>query len=448
MRYHFINKQLNADTENKSGGFTPEEKTELTKALGDVQTALETKQKAIVETELKKHADTINDSLKKFSDWQTAKDETDLKNQTALDGILSQFKDMQTHSNGTRIEAKSLQAAMIEALGDPENIKGINSVSRGHRFKMALKGPIDLSARPEEYFDGNMLHKMDGGMSKKTVGDMTAAGNLTGQGFVNYNQRQIILPAQKTNARDLVPTVRSETGTYVTFRESAGEGSISRQTTHGAGKTQIDFDFARVEIVSEYIAGFTKFAKQLMRQIPFLQNTLPRLLTREFYKVENRRFYDLMATAFAAGGTATTSTETDDILQVMDAATELFDADYMASFGLMRYGALNRINKYMLDKGNYPGSGGVLSAADGSIRVNGVPILPVTWVPSQDKFLTFDADYVERVEVESLAIEFFEQDDDNVQKNLITARIECLEDFAPLQPAAIKLIDMGNSSSS
>jgi hypothetical protein len=50
--------------------------------------------------------------------------------------------------------------------------------------------------------------------------------------------------------------------------------------------------------------------------------------------------------------------------------------------------------------------------------------------------------------VESLAIEFFEQDDDNVQKNLITARIECYEEFNAMQPAAIIIRDLGNSSSS
>jgi hypothetical protein len=55
---------------------------------------------------------------------------------------------------------------------------------------------------------------------------------------------------------------------------------------------------------------------------------------------------------------------------------------------------------------------------------------------------------VERIEVESLAIEFFEQDDKNVQQNLITARIECMEDFNVLQPAATVIEDLGNSASS
>lgn len=447
MKLFFIMICMDAVTETKKGGFTPEEKSELKDALNDVQTALETKQKALVEGELKKHADTINESLKKFSDWQTQKDETDTANQKALDEVLIKFKDMQSNAVNGRIEAKSLQAAMIEALGEKENQEGIASVGRGRRFKMMLKGPVNLSLSAEEYYDG-APHMMQKSLDTKTVGNMTGSNNLTGQGFVNMNQRQVILPAQKVNARDLVPTVRSETGTYVTFRESAGEGSISRQTTHGAAKTQIDFDFARVEVVSEYIAGFTRYAKQLMRQLPFLQNTLPRLLQREFYKVENRRFWDIIATAYAAGGPTATSTETVDILEIMDTITQLWDSDYEASYGLLRYTALNRVNKWLLQNGAYAGAGGVISSADGAIRVNGTPILPVTFIPSFDKFLTFDRDYVERIEVESLAIEFFEQDDDNVQKNLITARIECMEEFNAMQPAAIIIRDLGNSASS
>jgi hypothetical protein len=448
MKLFFILLYLDAANETKTGGFTPEEKSELKDALNDVQVALETKQKALVEAELKKHADTINASLTKFSDWQTQKDEADTANQKALDEVLVKVKEIQTSSAGGRVHAKSLQAAMIEALAEPENLKGIESVRKGQRFKMMLKGPINLSMGTQEYYDGTPHLMQKGALEAKTVGNMTAAGNLTGQGFVDYSANQVILPAQKVNARDLVPTVRSETGTYVTFRESAGEGSISRQTTHGAAKTQIDFDFARVETVSEYIAGFTRFGKQLMRQLPFLQNTLPRLLTREFYKVENRRFWDIMATAYAAGGPTATSTETVDILEIMDTVTQLWDTDYEASYGLLRYTALNRINKWLLQNGAYAGAGGIISSADGAIRVNGTPILPVTFIPSYDKFLTFDRNYVERIEVESLAIEFFEQDDDNVQKNLMTARIECYEEFNEMQPASLIIRDLGNSASS
>lgn len=429
MKHNFIT--LHMEPETKTGGFTPEEKSELASAINTVKEALETKSQKIVEEKLKAHAETINESLKKFADQLTAKDEADAKNQKALDEVLVQFKDMQKANTAVAKEAKSLSVAMAEALSDPENVKSLQSVSKGHRAKIFLKGRIDLSAPMAD-------------VEMKSVANMTTGNNLSGDGVATYNQRQVILPAQKVNARDLISTVRSETGLYVTYRESAGEGSISRQT-EGSGKSQIDFDFTEVKTVSEYIAGYTRFSKQLTKHLPFFTSTLPRLLQREFFKVENRRFWDIMATN--ATGSSTTS-ETDDVKQVMDWLTNQFSADYIPSFGLLHYQALNRLNKLLYTNGYYQGSGGVLSQPDGSIRVSGVPIVPVTWIPSYDKFLTHDSDYVERVEVEGLAVEFFEQDSDNVQKNLITARIECMEEFNLLQPAAAVIGDFGNSSTS
>jgi hypothetical protein len=377
MKLFFIT--LFMEPETKTGGFTPEEKTELKDALQEVKTAIETKNREAIELSLKEHKETINKSIEKFNDWMVKKDETDALNQKGLDEVLVKVKEIQTKGNDrSNVQVKTLQQAITEALQEKENLDGIASVRRGTKFKMMLKGPIDLSARGGDLYDLNAKHVMEQGFETKTVGDMTSANNLTGQGYITLSGNQVILPAQKVNARDLVPTVFSPTGTYVYFRETGQEGSISRQTTHGGDKTQIDFDFARVETVQEYIAGWTKFAKQLMRQLPFLQQTLPRLLQREFFKVENRRFWDIFATANAAGGTAVNSTETDDILEIMDAVTALWDADYEASFGILRYKALNRVNKWLIQNGAYAGAGGVLTERNGGLMVNGT-----TWKGSK-----------------------------------------------------------------
>jgi hypothetical protein len=449
VKTNFIDNWKQLKDGEPEAGFTPEEKTYLAKSIGDLQTALETKSRETVEAKLKEHGETINKSIEKFNDWMVKKDETDGLNQKALDEVLTKVKEIQTKGNNrSNTEVKTLQQAMHEALEDKDNLAGIASVGRGRRFKMMLKGPIDLSAGPVNMYNLDAKHKMEEDFEVKDAGIMSGANSLSGQGYITLSGNQVLKPAQKVNARDLVPTVFSPTGTYVYFREETGEGSISRQTTHGADKTLIDFNFARVETVQEYIAGITQFAKQLMRQLPFLQQTLPRLLQREFFKVENRRFWDIFATANAAGGTAVNSSETIDILEIMDAVTALWDADYEASFGILRYTALNRVNKWLIQNGAYANAGGVLSSRDGALMVNGTPVLPVTWIPSHDKFATFDRNYVERIETESLAIEFFEQDDKNVQKNLITARIECMEDFNVLQPAATVIEDLGNSASS
>lgn len=139
MEFNFIRFFLDPAIESK-GGFTPEEKAELQKGLKDVQDAIETKVRANVEEALKKHAEPINDAIKKFSDWKTEKDETDKKNQQALDKVLTEIKELQKSST-EKVAAKSIHQAIFEALSDPDNLKELDAVGRGRRAKIMLKGP-------------------------------------------------------------------------------------------------------------------------------------------------------------------------------------------------------------------------------------------------------------------------------------------------------------------
>lgn len=441
-----------AATENKGGGFTAEEKADLADAIKGLETALEKKNKDAITTAVKEHVGTINDAIKKFQDWQTVKDDADKKNQEALDNVLAKMKESQKALASTTTPVRSFHQAFVEELTKPENLKGLDTLRKGNRFRMEIPGFVDMRMpdvyssvindgmkRGESEFD----KKMNGqGLETKTVGDMTQS-NLTGDPVATYSPRQVILPAQKVNARDLFTTVRSETGLYVQYKETGGEGGIGLQT-EGSAKSQIDYDFTEVKTVSKYIAGFARFSKQLRRNLPFLQNTLPRLLQRDFYKKENRYFWDVMFT----NATSYSSSETDDVKQLMDIIGQQMQNDFMASYGIMSWIAMTRLNKLLYTNGYYQGSGGVLSQSDGSIRISGVPALPVTWIPTNDQTVVFDNDYIERVEVEGLAVEFFEQDGNNVTENKITARIECFEELNCMLGASMLKMDLGNSSTS
>lgn len=452
MKLFFIMLFMDAATETK-GGFTPEEKAELGNAIKGLETALEQKNKTAINDAVKAHVDTINDAIKKFQDWKTEKDDTDTKNQAALDKVLTQMKEAQKSLAGTSTPVRSFHQAFVEELTKPENLKGIDSLRKGNRFRMEIPGFVDMRMpdvyssvindgmkRGESEFDKKM--NAQASLETKIVGDMTTS-NLTGDPVATYSPRQVILPAQKVNARDLFTTVRSETGLYVQYKESGGEGAIGIQT-EGSAKSQIDYDFTEVKTVSKYIAGFARFSKQLRRNLPFLQNTLPRLLQRDFYKKENRYFWDVMFT----NATSYSSTETDDVKQLMDLIGQQMQNDFMASYGIMSWIAMTRLNKLLYTNGYYQGSGGVLSQSDGSIRISGVPSLPVTWIPTNDQTVVFDNDYIERVEVEGLAVEFFEQDGNNVTENKITARIECFEELNCMLGASMLKMDFGNSASS
>ena len=127
---------------------------------------------------------------------------------------------------------------------------------------------------------------------------MTTTASLTGTGVISYGSSPAILPSAPLNMRDLIPIVRSETGTYATYAEATtGEGTVDFQSAEGAKKPFLDIDFTELRTVTRVIAGTVDFSKQLTRNLPFLQGTLARILTRKFYEKENRYLYDTLAAA-------------------------------------------------------------------------------------------------------------------------------------------------------
>jgi len=328
-------------------------------------------------------------------------DEAAKKNQAALDQLIAEKSAKKVES-----KSKSFGEAYTESIADAFESKKaeINEFQRNKNAKLT----IDL----------------------KSVGTMTTSANLSGDGVATYNTRQGLVPAQKVNFRDLIPTAVSPTGLYVTYRETGSEGSIGIQT-EGNAKSQIDYDLTEVKVVSDYIAGFARFSKQMMFQLPFLQNTLQRMLLRDFYKKENATFF---AAASSAATGSTTTSATVDAEQLVDWIANQLDANFEASFALVSYAQWADLLK--TKPTDYSVPGGFAIDAMGNIRIAGVPVIGASWV-TNDKALIVDSSYLERVETEGLRVEFSYEDSDNFQKNLVTARVECFEDINIMRTDAL-----------
>ena len=414
-----VEKQLNEIKE----GLQTTQKEQLSKAISEMTAALESKNNEAIQKAIKENIGTINDGLKELADWKKERGPVDEANQKALDELISNIKEINknTKPNGGKI--LTLDEAISMKLKDKDIYEAICKVRKGHPFTLDMKdmGVID--------------------MSLKAVGTMTVGASLTGDPVATYSARQALLPSQRINFRDIIPTVFSDTGLYVHYKESGGEGEVGEQT-EGSAKDQLDFDFTEVKTVNKYVSGFTRYSKQLQKSLPFLQGTLPRLLLRKFYNEENDYFYDTIVAA--ATGTGTT-TESDAVKALIDFIADQHTANYMSSVIIVDHNVWAKLNKRLYNTGNYQGSGGVMSFPDGSIRIAGIPVVPASWA-NAEKILILDNDYVERIEVESLRVEFFEQDSDNVQKNLITARIECYEEINLMLPASAIYADITDAS--
>jgi hypothetical protein len=383
-------------------------KSDLEKSIRELKEVSEKGSPDKVKEVVAEQTKTINEALKEIQDWKKERQEIDPLNQNAIDKMLSELKAINT--NTSKKGKKSFEEAFCEAL---ENDFGkIQEVRKGHSHIIELKG-ISLS--------------------QKSVGNMTLAGHLTGDSVMSYSPMQAWLPSAPVNFRDLMRTVYSDTGTYVHYKETAGEGSIGQQT-EGSSKSQIDFDLTEVKTVNKYYSGFTRFSKQLSKSLPFFQGTLPTILLRSFFLEENDQFKSVVA---AAASGDTTTAETDDVKQIIDYIANLRQARYNPTYALVNHTKKAAIDKLTYVNGYYQGSGGVLSnATQGTDRISNVPLIAVDWMNS-DKVLIVDNTYLERVECESLRVEFFEQDGDNVTKNLITARIECFEEVNPMLGSAM-----------
>jgi HK97 family phage major capsid protein len=334
--------------------------------------------------------------------------------------------------------------AEIKAVKD-EMDKQAEEVSRKSAAKIASTKSI--GEQIAENLDSNMAIaekelKSSGGsftMNLKAVGNMLLSSNLTGDSVATYNQQQAILPSQKLNFRDLIPTVQSATGTFVTYKESGSEGAIASQT-EGASKGQIDYDLTEVKTVNAYIAGFATFSKQMMRSLPFIEQTLTRMLIRDFFKAENASFFGTISGA-ATG--STTVTATDDVEEIIQLIGNQKSAKFNASYALVSPTQMARLIINTYNKGYYAGAGAVILNGAGGLTIFGTPVFEASWV-TDDKVLIFDRDYLERVEVEGLNVTFSYENGTNFVQNLVTARIECYEAVNLMLPTAAIYADLGN----
>lgn len=386
----------------------------IQEAVGKVQSAFDSGLPEKIKAALKENLDTLNAGFKEMADWKKERSDIDPKNQKALDDILSTLKKIDKHVE--RSEMKTFGELYAEKMKDPDILKQLKGIGKNRSVEIIFKNDDDS--------------KIIMDMTEQKV--MTVAGSLTGEGIVTYRPDPALIPNQKINFRDLINTTFSNTLTYVHYLESAHTGSIDEQT-EGSAKSTIEFPFTRVSTVSKYIAGTTRFSKQLAFELSFIQGILPRVMLREFYKEENNFFIDKVA-ANATGDT--TTGEIDDVKQLIDYIANQNQADFNSSYIVARHNTMASLRKLTYTTGYYAGSGGVVSTPQGGITIEGVPVVAASWM-NNGKIMLFDRDWMERIECSAVKVEFFEQDQDNVPKNLITARVECLEELNIIRPTSV-----------
>lgn len=396
--------------------------------LAEMKTALET----TLKTEVK---DTVIDSIKEKMEAIDAMAVTvkELQDSATKPEVLAKLQE----DMATTIKAFDLLQSRMKGFKFGGEKKSILTIGEAIAEKLSTDGAIDEIEKQLKSAGGSAVLKL-GPVALK---DMTVASTVTGDPVATYNQRQAIIPSQKVNFRDLIPTVQSPTGLYVTYKETAGTNNIGVQTD-GATKGQNEYALSEVKTVNKYIAGFAVFTKQLLKNIPFMQGTLTRMLMRDFFKKENSYLF----TSVSSGSTGSTSagTSPDDIKQLIALIGAQLDTDFNVSFVVVSNTTLARLISDTYSTGYYPGAGSVVLSDGRGITIFGVPVVGASWVTANYALL-IDSEYLERVEVEGLNIAFSFEDSVNFRQNKVTARIECMEEVNLMMPQSAIYMNLGAS---
>lgn len=254
----------------------------------------------------------------------------------------------------------------------------------------------------------------------KAVGDMTAAANLTGSVVATYSLDPSLRGRRKVAFRDIpgVQVVPSATGVWKFYNNNTppGEGSFGNQTI-GSAKAQIDYDFTETTVTVNTLAGFSRIAKQMMRDLPFMQNFLPNELREDYLRSESNSFINsLMAGTAAYSTTATVYAE-----KCIEWIAAVMARDYDPTAIVTT--AANWATLLSTKPADYSIPGGVTISALGDVQIAGVPVVVQNNMTTGKTFVG-DFSRVKIIQSSPLSVEFFEQDADNVTKNLITVRAE------------------------
>lgn len=391
--------------------------------------------KKLAEETAKKHTDllaelkVLNEEKEKTAEWRKEAENRGKENQKALNELITDVKTMR--ENGIKLVTGNEGAdfGMALAKGIKENFEGKDDKGNKIGISTVTKG----RAHSFELAKGTHMFK--------AAANMTTSGNLTGSPNITYIPQPVITPRQLINFRDLVPSFQSETGLIALFREdynggvSPEVGAFAQQLTQGALKEQVGYTFTNVQFTANYISGFVRISKQMLQDLLFLQTYLPQMLLRDYFKTENAIFY--AAQAAASLGSSTT-TSLNDAEKFIDYITNLEGANFAPNAIVTTPAIWGKIMKTTVPTigTSYSVPGGFyINPRTGDVEIAGIPILKATWMASGGALIG-DWTQSQVATVDGLKVEFFEQDSDNVQRNLITVRVECRCVLVTAQPYA------------
>jgi HK97 family phage major capsid protein len=372
--------------------------------------------------------------------------EIDDKQTKGLEGVKTELTKQIADTKGELTEeigkAKGTSQKALEKVEDLEKKAATNGFGGSPAGPKSLykslseqitahKSELPLSVGKKFSFEIDNFNSME----TKVVGNMGSAANLTGSYFVQPTvvPGVIMQPYNQVHMRDILPLGNTgQTNTIRYVRDNGGEGGPAMVAEAGT-KPQVDRDLAIIDSPIRKIATYFRVPEEMIEDIPFLTSFLSNVGTEEVLAVEDTQILygdgtgqNLSGlatagnfTAFAAGTSVLGGSPNEfDVLRAAD--KQMRTLKRTPSISLVSPTDYFNMISRKDSTGNYILSGG----GNGLVpTVNGFPIVQMNQIAAGD-FIVMDRSAAQIFFRANITVRFYEQDQDNAIKNLVTIVIE------------------------
>jgi HK97 family phage major capsid protein len=353
---------------------------------------------------------------------KAAKEETD-KEIEGLKGEVKVLKD----------EAEKAKTELEEKLAEINRFKAAakKNEEKGRTFDVALNEAIEEHKSEIEAFQKGKVKSVR--MELKAVGAM-GLSNIADIDMANATLRPgiISLPNRRIHMRNIMNTGRMTSSDYHYLREVGGEGDVGMWAENSGTKPQLDLDYIEKIAPSQFIAGFLKISRKSLDDVTALRSSLAARLLEKYLIKEDQQILSGLGTGSELEGILITAEEYDGdyprlVERIIDGIGQLEENEFYADGVIIKPRDWSKIATTVSTQQEFTLPGlGIVTMQNGILYINGVPVYKMNGMPSNDRqFLVGDWMLGSQLLIrEDPVVEFFEQDDKNVQTNQITVRVE------------------------
>lgn len=345
-------------------------------------------------------------------------------------------------------EAKDKDAAEIKRISEELAI----TLKSFDRFQIAFKNQSFGPAQPKNFYSefGQKLQAREKDLKEfkqtkkgfgtielesKAVGNLSSTGSVTGNYFVSP---QVVTGVQaklyeQTHMRDILPVGSTNSNIIRYVRDMGGEGGPAMVAEAGT-KPQIDRDLAILDAPVRKIATYFRVPEEMIEDIPYLQSFLTQIGIEEVMLLEDTQILYgdgtgqnlsglfTNATAFAAGTSVVSAPNNFDILLAAKKQGRIAKTNPTVALISPLDMYEMRTTKDSTNNYLFLGGGNGIDV-NGNLNVAGLRVIEHTSVVAGD-FLVFDPRNAAIFDRAGTTVRFYDQDQDNAIKNLITIVIE------------------------